>query len=386
MKPPAARPAPYQYLSTTPPKPPPTSPSSSTSPLSQHYPPQPPPPPSSPPILHPYPTAVIHYRWSPALSDPADDLSTPLRWPTPLHDVSFAYAHLTRTLCPPHPSRRPIYLLSSHLGASLATSLALTESRPHVPFAVRGLAVYNGVYNWTMFLPDHRVHRASPKKTKAKKSTKPRRRNSGGEDGDDSHGGGACAAMRHLESSIPDLFPRAAHLFDPFASPSLFFRTAGLDVPSSFTRSEALASQIDRLASASSLSAEASGADDDLTLASPPPPAPRRAALVFPPRHTTLRIPETHLLYTTTGRGSGRRRSAAKRGNTFEAQALELAELMRRSVEREVRERSQWDDDVGDDVPAQRVKAWDLGDEDFGVEGGAAEETLSRWLEEKFGF
>lgn len=305
--------------------------------------PSPPSPTSLPPLLQPYPTAMIHYRWSATPPPPTSGPPTPHHWPTPLHDVSFAYAHIATHLSPPYPSRRPIFILSSHAGASLATSLALTEAHPHRHFAVRGLAVYNGVFNWSMFLPDHRVHqddKATP----------------------------GCAAMDELGRLTPGLFRKPANLFDPFASPSLFFRTAGLDTPPSFTP------QTDDLASLSEDAPE-------------PPARLRRAALIFPPRTSTLKIPETHLLYTRPPPPPGhkRRANAKVRGNTFEAQAVELAGLMRRSVEREVKERMAWDDEADGELPYKRVRTYDLGEADGG-EMGAAEGVVSRWLWEKFGF
>lgn len=297
---------------------------------------------------------MIHYRWSATPPPPPSaGPPTPHHWPTPLHDVSFAYAHIASHLSPPYPARRSAFILSSHAGASLAASLALTEAHPHRHFAIRGLAVYNGVYNWSMFLPDHRVHQ-------------------------DDKAVPGCGAMSELEALMPGLFSKPGNLFDPFASPSLFFRTAGLDVPPSFTLPETshLNSQIDHLAPLSL-------SDDP----SESPTQPRRAALVFPPRTSTLKIPETHLLYTRPPPPTGHRRraNAKARGNTFETQALELAGLMRRSVEREVRERMVWDDEVDEGVPFQRVRTYDLGEGDGG-EMGFAEGVVSRWLEEKFGF
>ena len=213
--------------------------------------PSPPSPTSLPPLLRPYPTAIIHYRWSANPPPPTSGPPTPHHWPTPLHDISFAYAHIATHLSPPYPSRRPLFILSSHVGASLATSLALTEAHPHRHFAVRGLAVYNGVYNWSMFLPDHRVHH-------------------------DDKAPPGCTAMDELGRLTPGLFRKPANLFDPFASPSLFFRTAGLDAPPSFHP------QTDYSPSLS---------DDEPPEPTAPPP---RAAHVLPPPATTHNIPQTH--------------------------------------------------------------------------------------------
>src|SRR5690348_7668693 len=69
---------------------------------------------------------------------------------------------------------RPAYIYGSYLGASIAAGLALTES--HVPalsrpMTIRGLIAHNGIYNWTMFLPDHPIH-----KLRAKSAPKRKRR------------------------------------------------------------------------------------------------------------------------------------------------------------------------------------------------------------------
>ena len=59
---------------------------------------------------------------------------------------------------------------------------------------------------------------------------------------------------------------------------------------------------------------------------------------------------------------------------------------MRRGVEREVKERMAWDDEVDGELPYKRVRTYDLGEGDGGEMGPAGEGVVSRWLGEKFGF
>lgn len=294
-----------------------------------------------------------------------------LGWPNPVHDTAFAFSWLADNLAPEGNGRRDMYVYGSHLGASLATSLALTESHTHARFGVRGVVAYNGIYNWTMFLPDHRINRP---RTKALSAIPPPSPVEG------SH-------LDRLQGQMPRLFGKPANLFDPFASPSLFFHSPGLAVPNSFTMSMINSTMIDALATRKTL---------EVT------PTPRKSHSVFPPRKSTLKIPETLLLHdspvpvpakasTTSTKASKTRRraAAAPRGNTFEAQAQELVQLMRRSIEKiELKERSKWDDDVNPEAAEEeglrRVQAVDVGDEVGSLElGEAGQETALAWLRDR---
>lgn len=310
--------------------------------------------------------ASIRYRWDglsgaaqPALLDDAKDTASPAPWPTPVHDVGFAYSWLSDNLAP-EKGRRGVYIYGSYLGASLATSLALTESHPHSRFAVRGFMAYNGVYNWTMFLPDHRVNRPTSRAGKTLPPPQPR---------EGSH-------LHFLQQHMPALFGKPTHLFDAFASPSLLFHSPGLLVPRSFTMSVADAAAIDAM------------------VGEEPDPAytvktPRKSHLVFPPRKSTLKIPEALLLHdaspvplTASGKPSKRKSKAG--GNSFEAQAAELAELMRRSVEVvELRERGKWDEDIDTlaDEAERRVQTMDIGEGTPDYEMSAAGQAAALdWL------
>ncbi|POR33103.1 Uncharacterized protein TPAR_06695 [Tolypocladium paradoxum] len=320
-----------------------------------------------PEFLQHLPVASINYRWaatSQAIGQ--NGALVPLCWPTPTHDTAFAFAWLLETLAPPKNGRRDIYVYGSHLGASLATSLALVEAHSHARFGVRGVVAYNGIYNWTMFLPDHRINKPP---TRPKKAVAPAQPAEG------SH-------LHRLQDEMPGLFDDPTNLFDPFASPSLFFHSPGLVVPRSFSMSMEDAANIDRLTKG----------DDAQVMPLKPP---RKSHLIFPPRKSTLKIPETLLLYDsqpppppppTTKTGRTRRRAKTP-GNTFEAQAEELAELMRRSVDVvELKERSKWDEDIEDkeDEAHRRVQLVGVGPETKSIElSDGGQQAALTWLQHR---
>ncbi|EGZ68128.1 hypothetical protein NEUTE2DRAFT_74478 [Neurospora tetrasperma FGSC 2509] len=161
-----------------------------------------------------------------------EDISiTPFHWPTPIHDVLFGYSWITQNLQPRYPQRKDVYICGSYLGASLAAGLALTESYPHARMAVRGLLAYNGIYDWTTFLPDHPIHR--PKgddRILIEEQLHKLNR-----DLDKDAGPAATSPIiAHYQRRLEDLFGSPSGLFDSFASACLFFHTAGLFVPTTF--------------------------------------------------------------------------------------------------------------------------------------------------------
>lgn len=326
-----------------------------------------------PSFLQNRPVASINYRWGP-FSEPATQdeklgLFTPLHWPTPVHDTSFAFAWLIQNLPPPKNSRRDVYVYGSYLGASLAASLALTEAHTHARFGVRGFMAYNGIYNWTMFLPDHRINKAPTKRKNASAPPGP---------AEGSH-------LHNLQEHMPALFDVPSNLFDPFASPSLFFHSPGLIVPQSFFMTVEHSALIDNMTS-------------DEEIPSKPVKPPRKSRLVFPPRQSTLKIPDTLLLFdsapppiTTPSVAKSKtirpRKRASASGHSFQAQAAELAELMRRSVDVvELKERSKWDEDVHGlaDEALRRVQVVDAGPERDSTElGDVGYESVTAWLESR---
>ncbi|KAI8724048.1 hypothetical protein NCS52_00261700 [Fusarium sp. LHS14.1] len=318
---------------------------------------------SLPNFLQGKPVASINYRWNSFDPGLTQNPSTEGLWPTPVHDTAFAYSWLIENLAPEGIQRRDIYVYGSHLGASLATSLALTESQPHKPFGVRGAVLYNGIYNWTMFLPDHPVNKTTWRSKGTGFIYKPQ----------------GSAYMHYLQEHLPVFFQSTNDLFDPFASPSLFFHNPGLNIPSSYNMSEDDAAWIEALTNPDAAPAV-------------PEKAPRKSRLVFPPRKSTLKIPETLLLYDSPplpqrSNKPGRPKGARPWGNCLEVQARELAEMMHRSIERvELKERGLWDDEIymWEDEGDRRVKVEEVGEErgtlEMDEKGG---EVVEEWLAER---
>ncbi|KAK4201121.1 hypothetical protein QBC40DRAFT_172369 [Triangularia verruculosa] len=333
---------------------------------------------SLPPWLREYPAAIINYRWN-YMNDELDH--TPLRWPTPVHDLTFGYSWLSANLGlraeknNPAPFR-PAYVYGSYLGATLGSSLAFTEA--HHPFlhrgeggmTIRGLMAHNGIYNWPMFLPDHPVHKYKfkpPKQGQFPLFTTEAQTGRYDPEKIDKE-----TAFGFLHSQMPFLFPSPSNLFDPFASPSLFFHNAPLHVPEDFfnpSRFNNLPSNSFSAAIDNFLAETGILAPEDPPSESPPAPPtpslqssslqtltpqqidailaqktaeamaskpPRKGYLIFPPRRSTLRLPETLLLFdsddnsTTADDGSDKKKIPPR--NSFKVQAMELAGLMRRNV------------------------------------------------------
>ncbi|KAI0405108.1 hypothetical protein F4802DRAFT_198674 [Xylaria palmicola] len=332
-----------------------------------------------------YATAVINYRWTepspedaPVQDDALDGEGHIFRrfhpgWPAPIHDTLKAYTWIVENLIPPTYARRDIYVYGSYLGASLATSLALTEAHPHERMAVRGCVAYNGIYNWTTFLPDHPINKAP------KSSSSP-----SGHFLEDILALPGDPDFQDLRHMARDLFPRPDDLFDPFASPCLFFHTPGLLVPPSFDASAIPSPPPSALADLPWLP---EGAVDELVLALAPPRQPRRSPLIFPPRTSTLKIPEVLLLHDAAPplppsllRRRQRRQKRTTRGNNFRVQAEELAALMRRSIDKvELKERMKWDEDAGgwDDEADRRVQVNEVG------AAGDDDDAAAAWLEDR---
>lgn len=280
------------------------------------------------------PVASINYRWVPPQAS----------WPTPIHDAATAFAWLAANLAPPAAGRRDVYVYSAHLGASIAASLALTEAHADARFGVRGLVAYNGVYNWTMLHQDHSINKGLvpdlPEPSHLHKMHQEMRRFFG-----------------------PDL----SELFDPFASPSLFFHSPGMLQPLSLILS------LRGLPTAERKDAAA------------PPPTPRKSYLVFPPRNSTLQIPQTLLLHDSPLQRPGPPKAAKARTSTrpprhsLAAQAEDLAGLMRRSVRMfEMKQNCKQDKDG---EAQRRVQVADVGPETASVElSDVGQAVVLEWL------
>ncbi|KAI1631716.1 hypothetical protein F4809DRAFT_630992 [Biscogniauxia mediterranea] len=276
-----------------------------------------------------YPTAVINYRWSnfspfrfpdttsTSASKPFEDTS--LAWPTPLQDVFRAYSWIRSYLHSLELAQMDIFVYGSYLGASLATSLALTECYPRKPVSVRGCIAYNGIYDWTTSLYDNPNN-----KTWVYKVMPGRRRK---------------RVVKHLlptpsrdadyhlmERSTKKLFGQPQHLFDPFASSCLFFRYPGLLVPPDFDASAVSVATLSKvhpnlqhnvLETMSAQMQGVTGYRQD-----------------YPPRNSNLMIPDTLLLYSQPPERLRLVENHRKRdyGRTFKDQATRLATSMQESI------------------------------------------------------
>jgi hypothetical protein len=216
-------------------------------------------------------------------------------FPIPIHDTLHAYNWILENIIKDTPNGRPrpIAVYGTNLGGSLATSLALTESRPsqHRP-SISVLAVQNSIFDWSKIA-------SRPPPSDPPPSQDP--------------------DLLRLYELRGHLFRDPASAFDAFASPLLFFRTTGLAIPSSFPK-------------ASPSRAEAAQEHGSAY-------ASRKSHLAFPPKRSGLRIPVTRIAVTADGRPKGQGKGKGKgkgkgegEGGVLREQAVEMVKLMRRSV------------------------------------------------------
>ncbi|KAL3421715.1 hypothetical protein PVAG01_05871 [Phlyctema vagabunda] len=342
-----------------------------------------------PEFLSSHPVARINYRWN---HQPSSHLtSSPLyqnhSFPTPLHDVLYGYSWLVSYLSAPE-----FYVYGSHLGGTLATSLALTESRAtriKNTSKIRGLIAKDAIFDWTGVAT-------------SKDDT---RGDEGGSHDPERESHRRLWTTQTLHALKTRLFSEPAQCFDSFASPILFFRSAGLAIPESFPGLRPAASL------RSSVSLDDIFLDEDGNIVerqkpapeSPSAPAPtahalpaeatRRSHLTFPPRGSGLRIPRSLIMSTLasiplaalTRRGKPTRTRARARTTEgegeLEAQAQEMCHVMQRSITlHESKDRRVWDDSFDAHTEAEtRVRYRTL------VEGDAEREErrlVREWLED----
>lgn len=120
---------------------------------------------------------------------------------------------------------------------------------------------------------------------------------------------------------------------------------------------------------------------------------PRKAHLVFPPRKSSLKIPETLLLHDSPPSSVPRRTQPKKRQpiksqtNSFGSQAEEFAASMRRSIDMiELKERSKWDDDMErwNEEAHRRIQVLEVAHDDGSFDlGTLGQECAKRWLQDR---
>ncbi len=236
-------------------------------------------------------------------------LSSMHPYPNPIHDVLAGYdwikAHLGQgTAAPPRNTSgtqaRKIGICGELIGGSLAGMLALTEC--HVGMQGIGAAVLgNPTSNWTnLFAPDQDPDANGPTSLQHDPSNKIAASSAA------SHEGPTIESLLLLRETI---FPNPATFFDPFASPSLFFRTPGSDLPP----------RVNPLLAREESSSE-DGSSSESSSSEPDAPEPgkrlRRFHRRYPPLN--LRLP--------------RIRVDLGKQNILQEQGIEFVELMRRSV------------------------------------------------------
>ena len=246
-------------------------------------------------------------------------LSDQYPYPAPIYDVLAGYdwvqkhlARSTETSNGLHQSvtYSKIGVCGELCGSSLASMLALTECHVGKP-GISCAAVGNPIVDWTSLFPP--VEDAEPQSvapsvdslypqlpgTQDVASVKDNAENLPRAEFND---------LRSLESLIAlrsILFAKPETYFDPFASPLLFFRTPGFDLPPDPSAYAGF---------------RINGPDDDLEARDPsrPPVKKRRSHRKYPPGNSNLRLPKL--------------RVEVGKENALRAQGLELAELARRSV------------------------------------------------------
>ncbi|EPS33959.1 hypothetical protein PDE_08921 [Penicillium oxalicum 114-2] len=148
------------------------------------------------------------------------------QYPTPIHDTLCAFDWIQSHLAP---AQLGIY--GSHIGGSLALMLALTEAQ-----SVKAVATHLPICDWTSLdeycLTEHpdiaSANHTSVESTGTKRgSTRKRNRKS-------SLVAVAPADLLPLLDARRALFPSPERCFDAFASPMLFLRSAGREVPRVF--------------------------------------------------------------------------------------------------------------------------------------------------------
>ncbi len=269
-------------------------------------------------------------------------------FPKPIHDVLAGYDWVMKHLSYDAPTRdvsspearipKRIGVYGEFIGGGLAAMLALTES--HIGRSgIAAAAVANPIVDWTVPFPetvweyddrecdddDEYGRRVTATESSLKAAgTDPRTAASNAQ---------ARLSTTTLVSLRKSLFPKPESYFDPFASPLLFFRTPGIDIPSDDPDLEVhrdrdpdpdtLSTHPDSTSQSPSPTILPSTSNPDSDEQSPPAKR-HRAHRRFPPTASGLRIP--HMRIAVGGQGEGRE------GNILRDQGVALAEVMRRSV------------------------------------------------------
>lgn len=310
--------------------------------------------PTTPPdFLQNWPVVSVDYKWRyPSHSNGA---STARPWPGPHQEINYVYSWILENLRPRRGTAKQIYIHGSYLGATLGMSLALERCRPKSRFAIQGVVAYNGIYNWTMFLPEHWVNWP---------------------DGPKSNWPPAETSIMHeLHHALPHLFSNPEALFDSMASPSLRFHAPGFNVPPGFYVSSKVAAQSDTF----------SHHERNQRV--------NRYMVVRPtlnmcrPVTSTAHVPKTLLLYDSPVQASRWEWYQRQRGNGFSQQSKELERLLKRNMLKTVQKLKLVDaklNPVEDGFPLaimRRIKGFPVGQGKEAISlGKDGTDRVSKWL------
>lgn len=238
-------------------------------------------------------------------------LSAQYPFPTPIHDVLAGYDWITK-----HLRRGPdglsegsdssglgkLGVCGELIGGSLAGMLALTECHA-TKQGITAAGIGNPIADWTLITFEgqntHPVHASS-----AHDGDTIMKRLNASPTSSTLDGIPTSETLLSLRDSI---FPKAEKYFDPFASPSLFFRAPTFDLP---PHSPTLPYE------ASTPTSQESEDDISSTLV-----RNRRSHRKYPPPSSGLRLPNMRIEVSNGD------------GNVLKKQGLEFVELMRRSVD-----------------------------------------------------
>lgn len=257
-------------------------------------------------------------------------LNSDHHYPTPVHDVLFGLDWITANLIGARPGHRNglgdevtarIGVMGELIGGSLATMLALTEchSKGH---RIAAAATNDPILDWLFpEIVDQELAQAPTKaKPRGRKNAKVTLWESLQHD-----------PVAHEMTKIrPSIFRGPSGWFDPFASPTLFFRSPGIEVPkedpgraldefqeiSRLDHQDFMREQL-RLSSIST----PRGLDDEESASlngEEPTKKPRKAARRFPSIGSGLTLPNLHITTQTDG--------------ILYEQAAEFVHLVRRSM------------------------------------------------------
>ncbi|KAJ5634505.1 hypothetical protein N7528_002347 [Penicillium herquei] len=160
---------------------------------------------------------TLNYRLGSSKTETPSTSPEPVKfhqYPTPVHDTLAGFDWIQSNLQP-----EKLGVFGSHIGGSLALMLALTEAKSvHSVAAVQPICDWPGLDEYCK--PDNETDISGKSRSRQKKSTRRK--------------GSAPPDLVPLLQAREQFFSSFERCFDAFASPILFLRSPGRDVPKSF--------------------------------------------------------------------------------------------------------------------------------------------------------